>query len=150
MATWVAYGTWKLNQLDTVDTDTVDFSSAGDTLKIALVTASYTPSGDVDDFFNDVSANEVSGSNYTAGGYTLANKTLALSGGTVTFSNTVDPSWTQHASGFSNARYAILYKSTGTGTTSALIAYADLGASVGNVAGNLTLALTSSQIFQLT
>jgi hypothetical protein len=150
MATWVAYGLWKLNQLDAVDTDTVDFGASGDTIKIALVTSSYTPGANTHDFFDDVSANEVSGTNYTAGGYTLANKTLAHSSGTVTFGNTVNPSWSQHASGFSNARYAILYKSTGTGSTSALIAYADLGADVGNVAGNLTLSLTSSEIFSLT
>jgi hypothetical protein len=148
MATWVAFHAWKLNQLDAVDTDTVDFGASGDTLKIALVTSADAPVAATDDFFSDLTG-EVTGSNYTAGGYTLANKTLALSSGTVTFGNTVNPSWSQHASGFSNARYAILYKDTGSGATSALIAYADLGADVGNVAGNLTLSLTSSEIFSL-
>lgn len=138
---WIEYDNFKLRQVNgnAIDLDT-------DTLKLALVTSSYVPNAASHDFFDDVSANEVTGSNYTAGGATLANQLVTLSAGTVTFDNTVDVTFTQHATGFTNARYAILYKSTGSAATSGLIAYADLGTDVGNQSGDLVLEFDSAGI----
>jgi hypothetical protein len=51
----------------------IDFES--DTIKVALVTDSYTPDQDSHDFFDDVT-NEVSGTGYTAGGETLTSKSV--------------------------------------------------------------------------
>lgn len=52
-----------------------DIDLANDTIKVMLLTSSYTP--DLDhDFVDDVSANEVSGTGYTAGGATLASKAI--------------------------------------------------------------------------
>ena len=48
---------------------------------------------------------------------------------------TLDITWSQDASGFEDARYAILYKDSGAAATSPLIAYADLGGDKGNKAG---------------
>jgi len=146
MASWVIYDNFKLNQLDA---DQVNFDVAGDTIKVALATSAYVPAIATDDFWNDVNANEVAGTNYTAGGIALANKTLTLAAGSVTFDNTVDPVWLQSATGFANARHAVLYKDTGVTTTSALIATADFGADVGNVAGDLTLQLDANGILTL-
>jgi hypothetical protein len=53
----------------------VDFLS--DTIKVALLAASYTPALDTHDFFNDIT-NEVVGTGYVAGGTTLANKQLSV------------------------------------------------------------------------
>lgn len=95
-----------------------------DTIKVALLTSSYTPNIDSDDFFDDVSAYEVSSSGYSAGGSALANKS-------VTQDNTNDlakfsaDDVTWSAVTFT-ARYAVIYKSTGTAATSALIAVIDL------------------------
>jgi len=94
-----------------------------DTIKVALVTSSYTPDQDAHDFFDDVT-NEVSGTGYTAGGATLASKT-------VTQDNTnnrgvfdaADTSWTNTS--IASIRGAVIYKSTGTASTSRLIAYID-------------------------
>ena len=139
---WVFYGKYKeklLTQNDTVDWD--DNSST--TVKLALVTSSYTPAVDTHDFWNDVSANEVSGTNYTAGGNAIANKAVSTpASGTITVDGDDPTTWSQDASGFSNARYAILYKDTGNTATSPLIAYYDMSSDQGNVAGDLTLSFS--------
>ncbi|MGB8275371.1 MAG: hypothetical protein WCF16_08915, partial [Alphaproteobacteria bacterium] len=57
-----------------------------------------------------------------------------------------DVTWLQSATGFSNARKAVLYKDTGVATTSRLIAYADFAADKGNVAGDLTLQMDAAGI----
>lgn len=95
-----------------------------DTIKVALVTSSYTPNYDTHDNFDDIT-NEVSGTGYTAGGVTLT-------GQSVTADNTDDEgvfdandvSW---ASSTITARGAVLYQSTGTASTSKLISYIDFG-----------------------
>lgn len=108
-----------------------------DTIKVALVTSSYTPDKDAHDFFDDVT-NEVTGTGYTAGGATLANKT-------VTQDNTNDrgvfdadnTSWT--TASISSIRGAVIYKSTGTASTSRLIAYIDFGADYNVIAGTFQI-----------
>ena len=52
---------------------TVDL--AADTIKVALVTSSYSPSLTADEFFDDVT-NEVTGTGYTAGGATLSGQAV--------------------------------------------------------------------------
>jgi len=120
----------------------VDFDT--DTIKMALCTSSYTPSASGHAAFNSVS-NEVSGTNYSSGGVTLSSPTLSESGGTVTF-DAADYVFSQSGSGFSNARYAVIYKSTGTAATSTLICYIDFGADKGNVDGDFTVSFNASGI----
>jgi hypothetical protein len=55
-----------------------------------------------------------------------------------------DVSW---ASSTVTARYAVLYKSTGTGSTSALIGYFDFGANVSSTNGTFSIPFHSSGIF---
>ena len=96
-----------------------------DTIKVMLLTNAYTPDVDAHTYISDVSANEVSGSGYTAGGATLANKS-------VTQDNTNDRgvfdaddvSWPNSTI---TARYAVLYKDTGTPSTSPILAIYDFG-----------------------
>lgn len=109
-ATITAYDhLWKLLLTGAVDLDT-------DTIKVALVTSSYTPSTAHDEWA-DVSANEVAtGSGYTTGGIALANP--------VTTNTTVDYDdivWTSLTKTF---RYAVGYKSgSGGGLTNPLLFY---------------------------
>lgn len=129
----------KLIMNGSIDLDT-------DTIKVALVTSSYTPDQDTHDFFDDVT-NEVVGTGYTAGGAALANKT-------VTADNTDnegvfdadDVSWTTSTI---TARAAVLYKSTGTASTSALICYIDFGANKISTAGTFTIAWNAEGILNL-
>lgn len=99
-----------------------------DTIKVMLMTASYTPDQDVHDFRDDLGANEVAASgSYVAGGATIGSRSISYDAA----SNEVrliggDVAWT----GFTGAfRYAVVYKSRG-GAASAdeLIGYSDLGA----------------------
>lgn len=134
------YNSGKVKMLDgSIDLDT-------DTIKVALVTGSYTPDPDTHDFFNDLT-NEASGTGYSAGGFTLASKTLTqdntnnravfdaadISVGTATFT----------------FRYAVLYKSTGVAGTSALICYIDYGSEVSVVSSNFALNWNASGIFYI-
>jgi predicted secreted protein len=119
-----------------------------DTIKLALVTSSYTPNLDTHDFWDDVSANEVaSGNGYTTGGPTLA--TAAVTGNTTSdraeADYSVDPSWTFTAT--KSFRYGVVYKSTGTNSTSPLIGLIDFGATR-DEAGLFTIAISSGGLIQ--
>ena len=117
-----------------------------DTIKVALVTSSYTPSAASHDFFDDVT-NEVSGTGYTAGGATLGTKT-------VTQDNTddegvfdaADTTWTTSSI---TARGAVLYKSTGTPGTSPLIAYIDFGANKTSDGGTFQITWATEGILNI-
>lgn len=100
---------WKLVATGGIDLDT-------DTLKIALVTSSYTPSTAHEEWA-DVSANEVAtGDGYTTGGATLA--TPVSTNSNIDYDDVV---WTSLTKTF---RYAVIYKSgSGGGLTNPLIAY---------------------------
>lgn len=123
----------------------IDFDT--DTIKVALCTSSYTPAQDTHDFFNDVT-NEVSGTGYTAGGATLASASITYTGGTnVLKLDGADTSWTTSTI---TARYAVIYKSTGTAATSPLIAYVDFGADVISSAGTLQITWDAAGIATVT
>jgi hypothetical protein len=117
-----------------------------DTIKVALVTSTYTPDQDAHDNFDDVT-NEVTGTGYTAGGATLASVT-------VTADNTdnegvfdaADVTW---ASSTITARGAVIYKSTGTASTSKLIAYIDFGSDKSSSSGNFTIQWNAEGILNL-
>ena len=110
-----------------------------DTFKVALVTSTYSPDKDAHEFFDDIT-NEVSGTGYSAGGETVTG-TLTLDTAndklTLEFAST---SWT---SATITARGAVYYSSTGTASTSTLIAYNDFGSDVAVTAGTLALAAST-------
>lgn len=142
MATWVMYDNFRLKLYDG---GAVDFDA--DTLKISLHTSTYSPNQATHDFFNDVT-NEVTGTNYTAGGDDVSTGAGAAIDGTNIDVDVADASWTQSGSGFSNARYAVLYKDTGVSTTSLLICYSDFGSDQGNTTGDLTLTMNAEGVFR--
>jgi len=133
MASITKYDKFLKNQLNGVGV--IDFDT--DTLKLALVTSAYVPAATTHDFFDDIT-NEVTGTGYTAGGVTLTGVTLTETAGTVKL-DADNVTVTQSGAGFSNARYGILYKSTGTAGTSPLFAYIDFVTDVGNVASDLSV-----------
>lgn len=136
----VIYNSFKKKIMDgSIDLDT-------DTIKVALVTSSYTPDADAHDFFDDIT-NEVSGTGYSAGGATLANKT-------VTADNTddegvFDADDTSWASSTITARGAVLYKSTGVASTSPLICYIDFGSNIVSTGGTFLITWSSEGILNL-
>lgn len=123
----------------------IDFEA--DTIKCALVTSSYTPNQDTHNYFDDVT-NEVSGTGYTAGGATLANCAVTYDAGTnVTKFDADDVTWTGSTI---TARYAVIYKSTGTASTSPLIAYIDFGEDESSSSSTFEIQFNADGIFKIT
>lgn len=117
-----------------------------DTIKVAIVTSSYTPDVDAHDFFDDIT-NEVSASGtYTAGGMTLANKTLTQDN---TNNRAVfDADDVSITSATITGRGVVLYKSTGVASTSPLICYIEFsGGNVTSTSGTFTIPWDSTGIF---
>lgn len=119
-----------------------------DTIKLALVTSAYTPDIDAHDFWDDVSANEATGTGYTAGGATFASKTGAVvAASDLAKFDAADVAWT--ISSALSARYAVLYKSTGTGATSPLIGYVDFGSTYSLASGTLTIVWSANGVMTI-
>lgn len=118
-----------------------------DTIKIALTLSTYSVAVDTDDFFNDVT-NEVSGTGYTAGGATLASCTVTYDSASdqIRF-DSADPSWT--TSTLTNVRRAVIYKSTGTASTSPLIAVESFASDQSTVTGTLSIAVDATGWFNI-
>ena len=95
-----------------------------DTDKVALLTSAYTPDFANHASYADVVANEVSGTGYTAGGNTLTGKSVSYASGTASVA-AAQSTWSALTA---TCRYAVIYKSTGTNSTSKLIGLVDFGA----------------------
>lgn len=120
------------------------------TLKCMLVTSAYTPNQNTDEFVTSAIGSEVTGTNYTARGNACASPTWTGpdGAGVITYDANDPATWTQSASGFTNARRAIFYFDTGTNGTSRLMAYSnDAGADLGNVAADLAVQINASGLY---
>jgi hypothetical protein len=119
-----------------------DIDLTADTIKLMLLDDNHTPDIDAEEFIDDVSANEVSASGtYSAGGGTLASKV-------VTVDDTNDRAYFDAAdvaftSATITARYAYLYKDTGTPGTSPIIGYYDYTENKSSTAGTFTHSFTA-------
>jgi hypothetical protein len=102
----------------------INLASGGDTIKVALVTSSYTFTPDTHDFFNDIT-NEITGTGYTAGGATLGSQTYTLD--TTDNESVFDGADTTWTTASFTCRGAVIYKSTGDAATSPLICFVDFG-----------------------
>jgi hypothetical protein len=119
---------------------------ANDTIKVALVTSSYTPDADGDENFDDIT-NEVSGTGYTAGGNALANTS-------VTVDNTNDLAkldadnevWSDSTI---TARGAVVYKDSGASSTSPLICYLDFTEDKASTGGSFTVNFNADGVLTL-
>jgi len=148
----VKYNKFLLTQMNG-GTDTTGGSTSGlarvvdfdtDTIKVMLTTATYVPNATTQATKVSVT-NEVTGTGYTAGGTALATKTVVDTTGTITF-DADDVTFAVNAAGFANARYAVIYKDTGTAATSTLICWVDFQADKGNTTGDLILQWNVSGI----
>ena len=136
----VIYNSFKQKIMDgSIDLDT-------DTIKVALVTSSYTPNQDTHEDYADIT-NEVVGTGYSAGGATLANKT-------VTKDNTdnegvFDADDAVFSSSTLTARGAIVYKDSGVDATSWFVAYYDFGSDKSSTSGDFTIQWGAEGIINL-
>lgn len=119
---------------------TANMDLVGGTVKVVLLSSTYTPNFDTHEFRSDLT-NELSTANgYTVGGQTIANRAAGTYDSTndrtpITADNTV---WTATSGGIT-ARYAAVFRDTGTAATSPLIALVDFGADVTATSGAFTL-----------
>lgn len=125
-----------------------DIDWVSDTIKLALLASSYTPDQDAHDFFDDVSGHEVSGTGYTAGGQTIANRAVVYDGGTNQVQRKGDPvEWDPSTI---TARYAVVYKDTGTASTSPLIMLVNFESDQSSSGGPFTVSWSPFDIIALT
>lgn len=137
------YGQFLLKALNKeVDWDT-------DTIKVALLSSSYTPDQDAHDYWDDVSAAEVTGTGYDAGGKTLTTPTGSYDGATnVVTLSADDVTW---ANSTITARYAVIYNDSGaTASDKVLIGYVDFGSDQSSSNGNFTITWDATGIVRVT
>lgn len=107
-----------------------------DTIKIALVTSSYTVDIDAHNFFDDIT-NEVVGTGYTAGGATLGSKTSTQDN--TNNRGVMDAADVTFSASTITARAGILYKDSGTPGTSPLIGYIDFTSDKSSSSSDFTI-----------
>ena len=143
---WVMFGKFIESQFSATPKAAVNFDSAD--VRLMLLTSAGAPSVNSDDDITAMlsgSPAEVSGSNYAR--KDLSGVAFTLTSVTGKFDASDPAAYSQDASGFSDARYAVLYVHNSSDASTTLIAYYDLGANKNNVSGTLTLTFDSSGIF---
>jgi hypothetical protein len=114
-------------------------------VKVLMVTDSETPDFNVDNFRDDVTANEVSGTGYTAGGVAITSTELTISGGVLTY-DAADPSWA--ASTITNAMAAVGYFARGgADTADELLWLSDFVTAASSSSGTFTIQWHASGIW---
>lgn len=111
----------------------LDLDTAGHEIKVALITAAYTPNAD-HNTFSQVSGSEVVGAGYTAGGATLASQTVTQDDANdrMIFDG-ADVTWSASTI---TARYACVYSVTNAGS---LICLVDFGENKSSDNGDFTI-----------
>lgn len=140
----VIYNSFKGKIMDgSIDLDT-------DTIKVVLVTSSYTPNIDTHTQYSHIT-NQVTGTGYTAGGATLANKSVAVD--TTNDRAKFDADDTTWTTASITARGAIIYKYVDNAgspdDTSPLICYKDFGADVTSTNADFTIKWHADGILYL-
>lgn len=115
------------------------------TFKAMLCSSVYSPNQDTHRYKSDLTG-EVTGTGYTAGGVTLTSKTITYdaTSNTVTL-DCADPSWSASTI---TARYLVVYRDTGTASTSPLVCYVDFGEDRSTGATTFTYVVPSTGVAQ--
>ena len=111
----------------------------GATMKIMLATSSYSPNVVTDEVVTTPMAFQVpTGTGYVDNGsavtVTVVNQTPLTR-----VKISTDLVFTQDGTGFTTARYWVLYEASGTDADDKLVCYGDFGVDKSNVAGSLTI-----------
>lgn len=138
----VIYNSFKRDIMNgSIDLDT-------DTIKVLLVTASYTPNQDAHDKRDDITNEVAAAGGYSTGGEALSTKSVTADNTDNEGVFTADPlTW---AASTITARGAVLYKSRG-GASSAdeLICYIDFGSDKISSSGDFTITWNAEGILNL-
>lgn len=149
---WVLFHKFKQGQFDgsAQPNAPIDFDAAS-ALQLMMITSAVNPAShvstwqDVTEMLSTASVAEVSGSGYAR--RTLTGNDITLSSGTITLDASDPSAFAQDASGFNDARYAILANKQASDASAPLVAYYAFGSNQSNVSGALTLQFSASGIF---
>lgn len=141
------YSSFLKNQLD--GTFVVDWDT--DTLKCALfatAASSFVTISTGYSLWSQIGSGEITGTGYTASGQVTSGCAIAFNGHNPTriklsASNNAWPSSTL------TAQYAVIYKWTGTASTSPLIAWVDFGSAQSSSSGTFEIQWNSSGIVEI-
>lgn len=124
-------------------------ATGGSTVYCALLTSSWTPDQDANAAWSDISSYEVAnGNGYATNGqaitlsdptYDATTNETRLTAGSVTWANSTI-----------TARYAVIYKYTGTPSTSYLIGWQDFGQNESSSSGNFAITWATNGILKIT
>lgn len=120
-----------------------------DTLRVGLITAAQTPTGnDATPTWGDYSGNQVAtGTSYTDKGPALTSVTFNRATAVTTL-DAANVTVSQDASGFTNARWGIIYNDTATNDEA--IGFIDLGGNVSIQGGDLDIQFAATGIGNVT
>ena len=119
-----------------------------DTIKVALLDADYNLDSVNDVFWSDISADEISATgDYSAGGQALANKSVGED--TADEEGYFDADDVLFTGITATFQYIILYKDTGTASTSPLLSCIDLESPVSVSGGNYQITWNADGILRL-
>lgn len=130
----------------TLASSPVDFDT--DIIKIVILDNTFVPDttlASIQEHFDDISAKEVATATAYTGPITLASLTVTSSGVVITF-DAADVVVAADAGGFTDGRFIVFFKDSGTPSTSPLIAVGDLGADKDLTVGSLELTWASGGI----
>lgn len=140
------YGLALKDQWNVTAADRVDWLT--DTIKCSLHTVTYVPNQDTDDYFNDATNELATAGGYTAGGVTLGSKTLTYD--TTTNEARLDAADAAWTTASFTARIAVVYKSTGTATTSHVMGFVNFGGDETVASGTFTIQWDATGVLKVT
>lgn len=120
-----------------------------DNINVSLHTNAFSANIDTMTFYSDVTSTEVAQANgYTTKGKTLASPVVSIdTTNDLAYFDGADLTW---ATSTITARYALIWKNSGTNTTSPLVGYVDFGADKTSDNGNFIITWSSAGILKLT
>lgn len=120
---------------------------ATDTLRVALFPATYEADRDTHMYFSDIASQEIVADGYIAQGALLNNVTITKQDAADNVKVTADDvTWINSTI---SAKYAVIYKDTGTAASSPLIMCIDFGSTKSSVNGNFTIQWSEDGIFTI-
>lgn len=115
-----------------------------DTLKVALVSGTYTPTHSHTSYTSNVAAHEVVGTGYTVGGATISSPFITVGNNYAYLDSASDISWSASTI---TASGAVIYNDTHA--SKALIAYIDFGQNRSSSNGNFQITWNAAGIVRL-
>ena len=141
------YANWLLGVLQ--GTYSTDWDN--DTIKVALYAtsaSSYITNCSGFTYWASIASGEISGAGYTASGKTVSGLVLNFNGHNPSRLR-LDGSDISWASSTITARYAVLYKDTGNGSTSPVIGFVDFGSDQSSSSGTFEIQWNANGIIEI-